>query len=231
MAKHPSSLPAAPAQTFAGASRRATRTLLSKIRTQAKALAAAGQMSHSEALELGARQAGFDSWHQLQSEHQRTPSVQAQTGHMQRVELPVDPVLPQDFDNTPNEQRSAQELDTWWDRPFALSAPGGGYSVRCLDGGAWDRSTSYGHAPDLQAATELARRKLAWSQSMRAKPVSYFAEAGKVLVVRMPQRPDQDMEVLATCASAVEAATRIEALELEAAQLEGNGLVAAAEKL
>lgn len=45
---------------------------------------------------------------------------------------PVDPKLRKDFDNTPNEDRSAKEIATWWDRPYAITMPDGSYDVRCL---------------------------------------------------------------------------------------------------
>lgn len=114
----------------------------------------------------------------------------------------VNPVLPEGFDSTPNEDRSEHHLAMWWGRPFivlqtwaqaeagtiawqaqrrddgdadALSEEatealleeqraaffkhyptGEQYTVRCLDGGAWDRSTWWGDSPTLEGALDLA---------------------------------------------------------------------------
>ncbi len=34
------------------------------------------------------------------------------------IDLPIDPDLPEGFDNTRNEDRTKEELDAWWDRPL-----------------------------------------------------------------------------------------------------------------
>ncbi|MCP2223570.1 hypothetical protein M2226_009267 [Bradyrhizobium elkanii] len=59
--------------------------------------------------------------------------------------IPLDPKLPKAFDATPNEARSKTQLDQWWDRPYGLTRPDGRIEVRCLNGGAWDRSTHARH--------------------------------------------------------------------------------------
>jgi hypothetical protein len=107
----------------------------------------------------------------------------------------IDPKLHQDFDNTPNEERTTAELDAFWDKPFAITNDDGTFDVRCLDGGAWDRPTCYGRVPTLAAAELLGEKKLAqWKQS-RAQPMS-LSGGEKFLIVRMPQRPDWEHEVL-----------------------------------
>ncbi len=119
--------------------------------------------------------------------------------------LPVNPVLPPNFDSTPNEDRSSEELDAWWDRPYAVSRPvgeGGGYTVRCLDGGAWDRPTNYGEAATLEEAEEIAERELAARRLARSRPrllVHKAAPAGSgwASVVSAAPRPDQPEVVLA----------------------------------
>lgn len=70
--------------------------------------------------------------------------------------IPLDPKLPKAFDATPNEARSKAQLDQWWDRPYGLTRPDGRIEVRCLNGGAWDRSTHLGIADDYDAACALA---------------------------------------------------------------------------
>lgn len=126
-------------------------------------------------------------------------------------DFPVDPVLPERFECTRNESRSATELATWWDRPFAVSAANGGYTVRCLDGGAWDRSTYYGDAPDLAAAKALGDQKLAQWRGFRSKP-TVVLDDDKVLVVRQPQHPHDDFTILKECATSDEASAFIQSL-------------------
>jgi hypothetical protein len=121
-------------------------------------------------------------------------------------EIPINPTLRDDFDNTPNEERSAEEIARWWGRPFIItttfeenqadqtyeaycermdffdgvadetkeqwqarleeyrvawyeSFPSGTrYEVRCLDGGAWDRSTWWGAFATLDEAIVCANK-------------------------------------------------------------------------
>lgn len=97
--------------------------------------------------------------------------------------IPLNPVQRADFDCTPNEQRDPLEVQDWagvfyiqtytpapqfiaaeQDRARWLSAwpEGVRYDVRCLDGGAWDRSTNRGSFPTLAlavAAIEGRQRK------------------------------------------------------------------------
>lgn len=73
--------------------------------------------------------------------------------------VPVNPRLPKAFDFTPNEERPASH-QKFWNVPFILteSLPEGiHYEVRCLDGGAWDRSTWWGGFGSLGAALECAK--------------------------------------------------------------------------
>lgn len=103
--------------------------------------------------------------------------------------IPVNPRLPRDFDNTPNENRPDSH---WWYRPFittyswdeieaatrarideyaaaqiaklpedrvqwfAAWPSGVRYCTRCLDGGAWDRSTNWGMFATLKEAVDCA---------------------------------------------------------------------------
>lgn len=109
----------------------------------------------------------------------------------------INPALPENFDNTPNDARSQEELARWWLRPFVvvnrwedevrhihahqewlkqngdadLCRPdlaayieeqraqwfkfwpeGSRYEARCLDGGAWDRSSNWGMFGSLAEA-------------------------------------------------------------------------------
>ena len=107
---------------------------------------------------------------------------------------PIDPILPKDFDDTPNEGRPASHSE-WWNIPFirtqtlekldALYATdteearklweeggrdgwlkawpsGTRYETRCLDGGAWDRSTGWGMFGTLEEAVRCAKEGPAW---------------------------------------------------------------------
>lgn len=82
--------------------------------------------------------------------------------------VPVNPTLREAFDCTPHEERDLLELEDWWDRPYVVSHEGKGpefrkhwpegvrYNVRCLDGGAWDRSSNRGAFASLEAALDHA---------------------------------------------------------------------------
>ena len=69
--------------------------------------------------------------------------------------IPFNPKLPSNFDDCDNRFRPSSH-QRWWNRPFIRTETGAGkqwleawpsgirYDVRCLDGGAWDRSTGWG---------------------------------------------------------------------------------------
>lgn len=115
---------------------------------------------------------------------------------MAPLKLLIDPKLPKRFNDKANGCRSAQELNKWWDKPFAVLLADGQYEVRCLDGGAWDRSTVYGVASDLAAAEALAADKLNKWKKVRAQPHVTFCCDERWVVIRWPQRPDEEMELL-----------------------------------
>lgn len=166
-----------------------TQTLLAQARRAAKAQARAGLATHGQALEAAAKEAGYASWKELAEAAAKPDPDNA---------LPLDPKLPKNFDFTPNEDRSKAQIKAWWDRPFAVSNPDGSLSVRCLDGGAWDRSTSYGRAQTMAEARTLADRKLSEWKAMRAQPVAIWQGDGTVDIARMSQKPGDDMETLAS---------------------------------
>ncbi|MBK3666362.1 hypothetical protein JJE66_34755 [Bradyrhizobium diazoefficiens] len=119
--------------------------------------------------------------------------------------IPLDPKLPRAFNETPNDARSQAQLDQWWDRPYGVTLADGRIEVRCLNGGAWDRSTHLGVADDYDAACALAEAKQAEWLKFRERPCVCF-DADQVLVVRQAQRPDEAPQQLATFPTA-EAAT------------------------
>ena len=71
--------------------------------------------------------------------------------------IPINPALPDDFDGTPNHERPDSHTQ-WWYKPFIVTASGQSksYAVRCLDGGAHDRSTLMGECRNLRQALSLA---------------------------------------------------------------------------
>lgn len=104
-------------------------------------------------------------------------------------DIPLDPILPEDFDSTPNDERPESHRE-WWNRPyistntwdsmkgphsteehraswFAAWPSGTRFDVRCLDGGAWDRSTSWGSFATLEDAVACARTGPQWQNSLR----------------------------------------------------------------
>lgn len=114
-------------------------------------------------------------------------------------QIPIDPELPEDFDDCPNDERRPSTLDRWWDHPYAVTRDDGSFDVRCLNGGAWDRSTWLGNAASYDEACQLAQDKQAAWVAFRAEPVMMIDD--KPMLVRMPQRPDQALTVLQLFAS------------------------------
>lgn len=126
--------------------------------------------------------------------------------------FPLNPILRDWFDQTPNDKREPLELEHWWDLPFivtdtwedcethfrahqarlsaerfdgALTAEqveaeipsrkaewfkawpaGTRYEVRCLDGGAWDRSTNWGMVASLEEAVEKCATGPVWRREL-----------------------------------------------------------------
>ncbi len=84
--------------------------------------------------------------------------------------VPVNPDLPENFDRTPNERRPDSHL-AWVRVPFIVAYIDSNpdfvkhwkgdtrYDVRCLDGGAWDRSTWWGSYADISEAVNLAKQR------------------------------------------------------------------------
>lgn len=183
-----------------------TKTLIARMKRDAKARAKRDAIPHSTALEQLAREAGYASWHAVVS---TAPSVTPETGTDPRLpplptHLPIDPVVPKRFDSTPNELRSKRQLDQWWDRPYAVRNADGSLTVRTLSGGSWDRSTALGRAETETEALELARTKLAEWRALRERPMPYVRGAAGYDLVRMPQRPDWEMETILQSVTAEE---------------------------
>ncbi|EGM6321449.1 DNA-binding protein [Escherichia coli] len=108
--------------------------------------------------------------------------------------IPLDPVLPKNFDCTPNEKRSKAQLDAWWDHPYGVTQSDGKIVVFCLNGGAWDRPSMLCLADNYDDACELAERKQASWVKTRSKPSFMFSIEPPFILARMPQRPDQEQQ-------------------------------------
>ena len=170
-----------------------TATAVERMRRWARQHARDTSVPYGRALEQAARDAGFASWHEVR----RAAKAAAAAG---ASDLPVDPELPPNFDQTANEDRSKAELDAWWLRPFAQTSPDGALDVRCLDGGAWDRPTFYGTAKDLDEARALADAKLARWQEIRDTPAVLLLDDGGLLTLE-PNRPGMPRPVLLAAGS------------------------------
>lgn len=125
-------------------------------------------------------------------------------------QIPLDPKLPETFDDTPNDQRSKEQLDAWWDHPFGVTLPDGRIEVRCLNGGAWDRATHLGTVANYDQACVLAAEKQAAWLKFREEP-SFMKASSKLAVIIMPQRPDQEMKRLVEVDTPEEAAAYLRA--------------------
>lgn len=167
-----------------------TATLMAKMKRQAKQRAKDDETAYSVHLEAVARENGFSSWfdvlHQDQSPIEGDPLT----------DLEIDPILGSHFDITSNEDRTEEELQRWWMRPFAVSQPGGVLHVRCLDGGAHDRSTSYGVASNIEEAKSLAVNKLRQWMGFMDTPIVLLDGDGSVSMVVDTLWPDVDKTVL-----------------------------------
>jgi hypothetical protein len=124
--------------------------------------------------------------------------------------IPLDPKLPKRFNATPNEARTKTQLDAWWDRPYGVTMTDGRIEVRCLNGGAHDRSTHLGVADDYDAACTLAEAKQAEWLKFRERPLVQIDD-GQVLLIRQAQRPDEDPQQLATFPTARAASDHLSA--------------------
>lgn len=88
--------------------------------------------------------------------------------------IPVNPSLPTDFDCIEHEERSSLEIQHWWGRPFIVSDTYSGettWTVRCLNGGAWDRSSGIAFGLESKAAA------LCKAEQALARPVFKSADS------------------------------------------------------
>lgn len=172
---------------------KASRRLLRDIKDEAKSVARTGDETHSSALERLSREHGYSSWNELRQTCESQPALPTLTSP---AGLPVDPPLRQLFDDTPNESRSDWEIERWWGKPFIVTGHDGRFDVRCLDGGAWDRSTWYGTGQTLEECDRIAAAKLERWQEFQMQPYTSVTEDGTVQIVRLPWRPHMAPEVL-----------------------------------
>lgn len=98
-------------------------------------------------------------------------------------QFPVNPPFPENFDDTPNDERPKWEIEFLWGRPYIEiiefsgdpkfrkqwfdSWPDGKrFDVRCLDGGAWDRPTAWGMFKTLDEALRCCESGPVWRQAI-----------------------------------------------------------------
>lgn len=163
----------------------ATDSLLNRIKRDAKRLTSPDQ-TYMQALDALSAEVGYKDWHTIARANGERKANEVEA-------IPLDPVLPRYFDSTPNEERSTQQLDKFWRKPFILSRDDGKFEARCLDGGAWDRSTCYGIADTVEAARQLAAAKLdAWTAVMARPVVSYRSGGDLVDLMHFDHRPDAE---------------------------------------
>ncbi|MDT8992761.1 hypothetical protein RQP54_17950 [Curvibacter sp. APW13] len=185
----------------------ATDSLLNRIKREAKQ-AVSPTTTYMQALDALAVQEGYQDWRAIALANGERNAAEGD-------EIPLDPVLPPNFDNRPNEERSKAELDRFWRRPFILSRDDGKYDVRCLDGGAWDRSTGYGVADTLDDARALARRKLSAWIAIMARPVPRMRRDGLFDLIQLSNRPDEEPVVYASGITQAEAVRQIALYEAQ----------------
>lgn len=178
-----------------------TKTLVSHLKREAKRRARLDRQQHSHHLDALAVEHGHPDWAHL-IRHLAPPAEKSPARIRSALALkdaredaaldfavPTDPALPSNFDDTPNQERSDAELKAWWNRPFAVTCPDGKLMVRCLDGGAWDRSTCYGVADTHDEARALAREKLLWWVAIGRKERIYMDEEHQTWLARLPHHP------------------------------------------
>ncbi len=119
-------------------------------------------------------------------------------------QIPLDPKLPPRFNRTPNEARSKDELDAWWDHPYGVTLPNRKIEVWCLNGGTHDGPTRLGVADNYIDACALAKDQQGFLVALRECP-KVHREGLQWMVARLQQRPDGDVEVLALAGSSLEA--------------------------
>ncbi|WP_080786748.1 DNA-binding protein, partial [Klebsiella pneumoniae] len=107
-------------------------------------------------------------------------------------QLPLDPKLPANFDDTPNSERSKEQLDEWWDHPYGITKPDGSFTDRCLNGGARDRSSVLGKVRTYEEAWVLAHDAQAKWVKTRLKPIFMYSNEPPFRLVVQSQRPDYE---------------------------------------
>ncbi|ABE46932.1 hypothetical protein Bpro_5060 (plasmid) [Polaromonas sp. JS666] len=167
-----------------------TNSLLTRAKREAKQNTTPDK-PYTQALDEQAQMAGYPDWRTLAMANGLRNAHEGD-------DIPLDPVLPPNFDQTPNEDRSEKELDKWWNKPFIVSRSDGSFEARALNGGAWDRSTYLGTAATVEEARALARIKQKEWIEITSQPIACMRADGLVDLVIMATRPDWENTVLAS---------------------------------
>ena len=187
-----------------------TDSVITRAKREAKRLATL-ETPHTKALDAQAVLAGYPDWRAL-------VKANGERNAHEGSEIPLDPVLPPGFDNTPNEERTEKELETWWERPFIQTSDDGKFDVRCLDGGAWDRPTWYCTADTVEDAIRLGMKKLASVRASRNTPTLAMRNDGGWDLVVLSQRPGVESRVVETNVRPEDVAAALEKYKAKAGQ-------------
>lgn len=193
-----------------------TNSLLTRAKREAKR-STTPDKPYSQALDEQAQLAGYPDWRTLAMANGLRNAHEGD-------DIPLDPVLPPNFDNTPNEDRSKKELDQWWDKPFLVSRGDGSFDARCLNGGAWDRSTYLGTAASVDEARSLAREKQKEWIEFTSEPITCMRPDGLVDLVIMAGRPDRENTVVAAALRPEDVQAAREKLKVVAVSDEGRAV-------
>jgi hypothetical protein len=107
---------------------------------------------------------------QLHEEHGESSSGSCMAVDEVMFEIaPVNPTLPEGLWQTPNEERSTDQM-AWWGKPFIVTTAnpnfprGIRYDVYCLDGESWNHPTLWGMFSTLEEAVERAKSGPPWGK-------------------------------------------------------------------
>lgn len=163
-----------------------TKTLRSQIRIEAKRLAREGRISHSQALDHLAFQAGYTNWGELR----RAVDALAQGQPV----MPVNPRFAPGFLRKPFWEHGEFDLVTWFERPY-IEKREDRIVVLSIDGRNWMGPSRYAecaYEEELPETIEYAKRRLIhyWtSSSWQVRPTSRGT-----WIVELAWRPLQDSD-------------------------------------
>jgi hypothetical protein len=187
-----------------------TDSLITRAKRDAKRLTSP-ELTYTQALDAQAALAGYPDWRTL-------AMANGERNANHGSAFPLDPVLRPGFNNTPNDERSEEELETWWERPFIVTRDDREFDVYCLDGGAWDRATWYCTADTVAEAVRLGKEKLASVRESRNTPVMTTRRGGGWDLVILNQRPGVEPRLVEENVRPEDVAATLEKYKVKAKQ-------------